>query len=78
MSINDIIYILGAFIISMGCGFATIPYIISYSQKHKLFDQPDIRKVHTTAVPRLGGITFIPSMLINIVCGCDDNEPFHN
>lgn len=66
MSINDIIYILGAFIISMGCGFATIPYIISYSQKHKLFDQPDIRKVHTTAVPRLGGVTFIPSMLITL------------
>lgn len=64
MSTNDIICILGAFIISMGCGFATIPHIISYSWKHKLFDQPNIRKIHTMAVPRLGGITFIPSMLI--------------
>lgn len=64
MGINDIIYILGAFIISLGCGFATIPHIISYSWKHKLFDQPNTRKVHKTAVPRLGGITFIPSMLM--------------
>lgn len=64
MSIYDYIYILGALIISMGCGFMAIPHIISYSWKHKLFDQPDIRKIHKTVVPRLGGIIFIPSMLM--------------
>lgn len=64
MGINDIICIIGAFIISLICGLLTIPHIISYSWKHNLFDQPNTRKVHTIVVPRLGGITFIPSMLV--------------
>lgn len=57
------IYI-GAFILSMACGFFSIPVITRFCVKHGLFDMPNIRKVHKNPIPRLGGITFVPSMLL--------------
>lgn len=59
-----ILYILGAFLLSLVCGFAFTPVILDYCKRKKLYDIPNDRKVHHTAVPRLGGISFFPSMLI--------------
>jgi UDP-N-acetylmuramyl pentapeptide phosphotransferase/UDP-N-acetylglucosamine-1-phosphate transferase len=36
------------------------------SYKKKLFDEPGERKVHTRAVPRLGGVSFFPTILFSI------------
>ena len=59
-----IIFILIAFLTSCGCGLVTIPVILDYCQKKGLYDIPNIRKVHKTKVPRLGGVAFIPCVLI--------------
>ncbi len=39
-----------------------IPLIIAFCRKFGYFDQPNQRKVHHAAVPRLGGLAFLPSM----------------
>ncbi len=61
---QEIFYILGSFLVSFGCGFVLIPQIVSFCKKHNLYDMPNIRKVHKSGIPRLGGICFIPSMLL--------------
>ncbi|WP_456103309.1 MraY family glycosyltransferase [Prevotella sp.] len=63
MSIYTLISLF-AFAMSAVCGFIIIPQILSFCKKRKLYDTPDARKIHNSAVPRLGGVSFIPSMLI--------------
>ena len=57
-------YIIGSFFVSMLCGFIFIPLINKFCRDRKLYDIPDSRKVHKNAIPRLGGISFLPSMLL--------------
>ena len=56
-----------AFAMSAICGFIMIPQILLFCKKRKLYDTPDARKVHKNAIPRLGGVSFMPSMLIATV-----------
>ncbi len=56
-----------AFLISVLCGFVFINAILKFCQARKIFDIPNSRKIHSKAVPRLGGVAFIPSMLIAII-----------
>lgn len=58
------IYLLGAFLLSLICGLVFTPLILDFCKKKKLYDIPNERKVHKNAIPRLGGISFFPSMLI--------------
>lgn len=58
------IAILGAFLISIICGFLVIPQILSFCKKKQLYDLPNQRKVHHSLVPRLGGLAFVPSMML--------------
>ena len=57
------IYLLGAFLLSLICGFVFTPIILDYCKRKKLYDIPNDRKVHKNAIPRLGGISFFPSMI---------------
>lgn len=43
-----------------------IPQILLISFRRKLFDEPDERKIHQSAVPRLGGIAFKPVMFFSM------------
>lgn len=61
---QDIIPIIGTIIISAICGFIFIPALLRFCKKKKLYDVPSVRKVHKTLIPRLGGISFLPSMMI--------------
>ena len=61
------IVIISALIISALCGFVAIPHILNFCLKRKIFDIPNSRKVHKNLVPRLGGISFIPSMLLAFI-----------
>ncbi len=61
------IIIICALIISALCGFIAIPNILNFCLKRKIFDIPNSRKVHKNLVPRLGGISFIPSMLVAFI-----------
>lgn len=38
-----------------------------FCKAHKLYDLPEVRKIHHMAVPRLGGIAFLPSMMLAFV-----------
>lgn len=60
-----IIPILGTAILSAACGFIFIPALLKFCKKKNLYDVPTGRKVHKTLIPRLGGISFMPSMLIS-------------
>ena len=48
-------------------GWLFIPRVLILSHRKRLFDMPDERKTHDAPVPRLGGITFLPILLI---CVC--------
>lgn len=47
------------------CGFI-IPKILLIAFRKQLFDVPDERKIHTAAVPRLGGLAFMPSIVFSL------------
>ena len=47
-----------AFLTSVFFAGIIIPQILLIAFRKKLFDVPDARKIHTSAVPRLGGIAF--------------------
>lgn len=59
------IAIIGAFFLSSICGFLFIPALLNFCKKKNLYDMPSQRKVHKCLVPRLGGISFMPSMLLS-------------
>ena len=65
--LTEILPIIGAFILSMTCGVFFIPSVLKFCKKKKLYDIPTLRKVHSAPIPRLGGIAFIPSMMISAV-----------
>ena len=62
-----ITYILEVFIISLLLGAVFTPAILDFCKRKKLYDIPNERKVHKNATPRLGGISFLPSMLLAFV-----------
>lgn len=59
-----IIYSIIALIAACTCGFITIPVVLDFCKKNGIYDIPNQRKIHKNAVPRLGGIVFLPSVLI--------------
>ena len=64
MSVTYYILIFLAFVVSAVSGFLLIPQIMNFCQRKKLYDIPNERKMHKNAIPRLGGISFMPSMLL--------------
>lgn len=60
------IFIVLAFALSAFLSWFLIPRILIVAYKKKLFDTPDERKMHQGAVPRLGGISFLPSLFISL------------
>lgn len=59
-------------LLSAVLGWLFIPRVLILSHRKRLFDIPDFRKMHDTPVPRLGGITFLPILLICVclIVGC--------
>lgn len=53
------------FLISALLGWMFVPRVLLISRKKKLYDIPDARKVHNQPIPRLGGITFLPVLLMS-------------
>lgn len=43
-----------------------IPRILLISYRKKLFDMPCERKIHQSAVPRLGGMAFMPAIVLSL------------
>ena len=55
------------FLVSAFLGWMFIPRVLILSHRKRLFDMPDERKMHNMPIPRLGGITFLPILLM---CFC--------
>lgn len=60
-------FLLMSFLICMILTIIAIPKIIDIAFKKQLFDVPDYRKVHTGQIPRLGGVTFLPGIMIAVL-----------
>jgi UDP-GlcNAc:undecaprenyl-phosphate GlcNAc-1-phosphate transferase len=54
---------------SLVLGMVIYPSILYLSYKKQLFDVPDARKVHHSMVPRIGGVAFMPAILISFCLG---------
>ncbi len=61
------IYIIIAFLVSLAFAVVSMPFVIAMCKKNGLYDQPEARKVHQFAIPRLGGSLFMPSMAVGTV-----------
>ena len=59
-------YLLAAFVVAVLVAMMVLPHILLISHKKKLFDMPDKRKVHHAPIPRLGGLSFFPVILITM------------
>jgi UDP-N-acetylmuramyl pentapeptide phosphotransferase/UDP-N-acetylglucosamine-1-phosphate transferase len=53
-----------------------IPQILLISFRCNLFDTPDERKIHKGVVPRLGGLAFMPAIVLSIAFLCGINGLF--
>jgi len=51
-----------------------IPFIVRMSVRSGVLDKPDERKIHTIAVPRLGGIAIFSSLLFSVIYFSDINQ----
>jgi UDP-N-acetylmuramyl pentapeptide phosphotransferase/UDP-N-acetylglucosamine-1-phosphate transferase len=65
MSIN-FLFLAISFVASFFLSMMVIPNIIQVALRKRIFDEPDIRKIHTKAIPRLGGFAFTPIIMLSI------------
>lgn len=56
-----------AAVVSMGVTFGVMPMLLKFCRLKGYYDLPGGRKVHHCAVPRLGGLLFMPAMLVGLV-----------
>jgi UDP-N-acetylmuramyl pentapeptide phosphotransferase/UDP-N-acetylglucosamine-1-phosphate transferase len=61
------IYLLVVFLTSLILGTIFTPAIMEYCKRKKLYDIPNERKNHKNLTPRLGGVSFCPSMLLAFI-----------
>lgn len=59
-------FLLFGFLFAVSLGMVIIPRILVISHKKRLYDVPDARKEHTMPVPRLGGLSFFPVILMSM------------
>lgn len=62
MLLANYTYIIIAFAVSLIFSLIGTPLVIQLCNKHRLYDEPGKRKMHKQAIPRLGGILFMPSL----------------
>jgi UDP-N-acetylmuramyl pentapeptide phosphotransferase/UDP-N-acetylglucosamine-1-phosphate transferase len=62
----QLLFLFGSFLLAVSITAFILPQILLFSYKKKLFDEPNERKVHTQAIPRLGGVSFFPTILFSI------------
>lgn len=58
------LYIVAGFLLAVTVGRMLIPKIILISKKKRILDMPNVRKVHSSQIPRLGGVAFFPAIMM--------------
>lgn len=61
-----VIYPIITFIVSLLCTWGTMPQLLKFCHKRRLYDTPNARKVHSNNIPRLGGVLFAPALVMGI------------
>ncbi len=61
-----IVNIAAACLLCVLCAGVIIPQILLIAYRKGLFDEPDERKIHRQAIPRLGGFAFKPVIFLSI------------
>ena len=59
----DLMFVLA---VSIFCSGIVIPQILLIAFRFNMFDNPDPRKIHQGAVPRLGGLAFMPVVFFSV------------
>lgn len=68
MLLSNWAYPLVSFMVSMTLTLVLMPFLLYLCKKKKLYDLPDERKVHrSNNIPRLGGVLFVPAMLVGTI-----------
>lgn len=55
-----------ALVISIFLSWLIIPRILVVAFRKRLFDRPDSRKIHRGLIPRLGGLSFVPTIFFSL------------
>lgn len=61
--------IISAFAASALLSIIVMPSLIKVCYRRGIFDLPDDRKVHKNAIPRLGGVVFVPATIVGLIAG---------
>lgn len=61
------LFIILSFVTAIILAMLVIPRILVIAIEHSLFDTQNERKTHTGAVPRIGGVSFIPCILFSML-----------
>jgi UDP-GlcNAc:undecaprenyl-phosphate/decaprenyl-phosphate GlcNAc-1-phosphate transferase len=64
---TDLLHVLLATALGFIIAIAAIPPILKVAREKRLFDPPDDRKLHTNAIPPLGGIAIFLGVVLSIV-----------
>ncbi|OQY96106.1 MAG: hypothetical protein B6D37_03070 [Sphingobacteriales bacterium UTBCD1] len=76
LSFHDFKFALLGFLTAFIVTLITMPAVISLLKKHQVYDMPGSRKIHSTPIPTLGGITIIAGMTIALFFWYSfDNNP---
>lgn len=59
-------FVVLTFLITIIIAWIIIPHILLIAIKKNLFDMPNARKIHTFVTPRLGGISFFPTIMFAV------------
>ena len=63
----SIYYSAGIFLVSFLTNLLLLPSIIKLAHKHKWYDMPNKRKIHTGLIPRLGGIGIFTATALSLI-----------
>lgn len=60
------IYLL-SFIIALAVAYGLTPYVVKFAKRAGAMDAPDARKVHTTPIPRMGGLAIYAGFILAVL-----------
>lgn len=63
----NVIFVLAVtFVLTLSIGIFLTPRVVAVAKELHLYDLPDSRKVHQIPIPRMGGVMFLPTVVIAI------------
>ena len=59
--------LIASFLISILIAILMVPMLIRFAPQLGLIDQPNERKVHSTQIPRIGGVAIVIASLCSVL-----------